>query len=274
MEQALTDGAHDDTGGSEPALFERVGAVAVITFNRPAVRNAVNAALATRAGALLADADADPDVRAIVLTGAGDAFCAGADLKAVRAGDKPFADGKSEWGFAGITSHFVNKPVIAAVNGVAVGGGTEIALMCDLVVASEQATFGLPEVTRGIVAGAGGLVRLQHQVPLKIAMHAALTGLPLSAAEAQRWGLVNEVVAHNRTLASALALADRIAANAPLAVQLTKRVLLELVNGARASEALGWTLSDQARAIVRDSDDAREGALAFIEKRAPRWTGA
>jgi len=256
------------------ALLTRDGYVAVITLNRPQVRNAVDAAMATALGELLAQADADPGVRAIVLTGAGDvSFCAGADLKAAAAGHKPFADGHPEWGFAGFTQHELATPVIAAVNGFALGGGTEIALMCDLVVASDRATFGLPVVKRGIIAGAGGLVRLPRQVPLKIAMQLGLTGEPLSAHDAARWGLVNEVVEHEQTLKVAVELASRIADNAPLAVRECKRVLLGVVDGARPDEARAWALSADARDIVATSADATEGKLAFIEKRAPHWRG-
>jgi crotonobetainyl-CoA hydratase len=256
------------------ALMTRDGNVAVITLNRPEVRNAVDAAMATAIGELLAEADADRGVRAIVVTGAGDvSFCAGADLKAASAGHKPFADGHPEWGFAGFVQHEVSTPVVAAVNGFALGGGTEIALMCDLVVASERATFGLPEVKRGIVAGAGGLVRLQRQVPLKIAMQMALTGEPISAFDALRWGLVNEVVEHGQVLKAGVDLAVRIAENAPLAVQESKRVLLGVVDRARPGEALAWALSAHARDVVRTSADAAEGKRAFIEKRTPTWRG-
>ena len=259
---------------AEPALLTHHGHVALITLNRPEVRNAVDAAMATALGNLLEHADADRDVRAIVLTGAGDiSFCAGADLKAAAAGRKPFADGHPEWGFAGFVQHEVAKPVIAAVNGFALGGGTEIALMCDLVVASERSTFGLPEVKRGIFAGAGGLIRLPRQVPPKIAMQLALTGDALSAHDALHWGLVNEVVPHEQTQKAALELAARIADNAPLAVRQSKRVLLGVVNGERPDEAIAWTLSAEARDVISASADAVEGKLAFIEKRAPQWQG-
>jgi crotonobetainyl-CoA hydratase len=255
-----------------PALLTRDGHVAVITLNRPDVRNAVDAAMATALGDLLAQADADRDVRAIVLTGAGDvSFCAGVDLKAAATGHKPFAYGHPEWGFAGFVQHELATPMIAAVNGFALGGGTELALMCDLVVASERATFGMPEVKRGIIAGAGGLVRLPRQVPLKIAMQLVLTGEPLSAHEALRWGLINEVVAHEKTLTAAVELGSRIAENAPLAVKESKRVLLGVVDGARPDEALAWALCAHARHVVAGSVDAREGMQAFIEKRAPQW---
>jgi crotonobetainyl-CoA hydratase len=260
--------------GTEPALFEREGRVAIITFNRPEVRNAVDATLATAVGNFLEDADADRDVRAIVLTGSGVAFCAGADLRAASEGRKPFADGHREWGFAGIVQHPVNTPLIAAVNGFALGGGTEIALACDLVVASERATFGLPEVKRGILAGAGGLVRLPRQLPLKVAMHLALTGAAITAAEAKSWGLVNDVVGHDDVRAAAIALGNRIAENAPLAVQASKRVLLRLADGEHTDEVAAWALSDRERDVISLTADAQEGKRAFVEKREPQWTGS
>ena len=259
--------------GTPAALLDREGHVAIITFNRPEVRNAVDAAMATAVGEFLEEANADVDVRAIVLTGTGVAFCAGADLRAAAEGRKPFAEGHREWGFAGIVQHPIDTPLIAAVNGVAVGGGTEIALACDLVVASEQATFGLPEVKRGIVAGAGGLVRLPRQLPLKIAMHLALTGEAITAEEARSWGLVNEVVAHNELLRAAIALGARIAENAPLAVQASKRVLLRLANGKHTDETAAWALSDRERDVIASTADAQEGKRAFVERRQPQWPG-
>jgi crotonobetainyl-CoA hydratase len=258
----------------EPALMRQDGHVAVITLNRPEVRNAVDPAMATAVGDFLAAADADRATRAIVITGAGErAFCAGADLKATSSGEKPFSSTHPEWGFCGITQHVVRKPVIAAVNGHALGGGTEIALACDLVVASEHARFGLPEVTRGIVAGAGGLVRLQRQLPFKVAMRAVLTAEPLTAHDALRWGLVNEVVDEKVVVATAIGVAARVAANAPLAVQESKRVMLGVVDGARTDEALAWQLNAEALAVIRGSADAKEGIQAFIEKREPQWVG-
>jgi crotonobetainyl-CoA hydratase len=258
------------------ALLQRHGPVAVITLNRPEVRNAVNTEVATAVGTFLAEADHDPEVRAVVVTGAGDrSFCAGADLKAMaNGGARPFHPDHPEWGFAGLVRHEIDKPLIAAVNGFALGGGTEIALACDLVVASATAAFGLPEVRRGIVAGAGGLVRLKQQIPLKVAMRLTLTGQPMSAAEAERWGLVNEVVEPDEVLPVAIRLGECIAENAPLAVRWSRRVLLELDNGSRVGEQVGWRLSAEAGSAIRASADAIEGARAFAAKRAPQWQGA
>jgi crotonobetainyl-CoA hydratase len=192
--------------------------VALLTMNRPAALNAVNSALADELGGLLADASADSDIRAVVVTGAGRAFCAGADLKEVAAGRPIDPTEHPEWGFAGLAQHWVSKPLVAAVNGPAMGGGAEIALACDLVVASEQAVFGLPEVKRGLLAGAGGVVQLQRQIPVKLALQMVLTGDPVPVPTALQWGLINAVVPSDEVVRRALELAGRIAANAPLSV--------------------------------------------------------
>jgi crotonobetainyl-CoA hydratase len=207
--------------------YELKDHVALLTLNRPEALNAVNSALADELGGLLEDAVADSEVRAIVVTGAGRAFCAGADLKEIAAGRGVGPTGHPEWGFAGLAQHWVSKPLIAAVNGYAMGGGTEIALACDLVVASEQAAFGLPEVQRGLLAAAGGVVRLQRQIPVKLALQMALTGDPVPAATALQWGLINDVVPADRVVPRALELAGRIAANAPLSVQYSKKTLYQ-----------------------------------------------
>ncbi|WP_214108239.1 crotonase/enoyl-CoA hydratase family protein [Acrocarpospora catenulata] len=254
---------------TEPAaLVERRDHVMLITLNRPEVRNAVNAALTRAVGEALDEADADPSVRAVVLTGAGDkAFCAGADLKAVARGEFTTEGLKPHWGFAGCVTHPISKPVIAAVNGFALGGGTEIALWADLVVAAETAAFGLPEVKRGIIAGAGGAFRLIQQLPAKVAMEILLTGDPVPAAEALRLGLVNRVVPQDQVVAAALELAGRVCANAPLSVQASKRIARGF------SEEAAWARSAAEAELIMKSADAKEGPRAFAEKRAPVWEG-
>lgn len=264
---------------SEPAaavLVERRGAVMVLTLNRPEVRNAVNLAVHLGVGEALQAAERDPAVRAVVITGAGDqAFCAGADLKALSRGERSLPDDPAQlaWGFAGYVSHHISKPTIAAVNGFALGGGTEIVLASDLAVASETATFGLPEVKRGIFAGAGGAFRLPAQLPLKIGMEMLLTGEPLSAARAVELGLINAVVRAGQALDAALRLAERIAVNAPLSVQASKRLALGIVDGRIDREAAAWAQSRAETRALLASEDAREGPRAFAEKRAPVWTG-
>ncbi|MFE2995765.1 crotonase/enoyl-CoA hydratase family protein [Nocardia sp. NPDC059246] len=258
---------------SPAATLQRRGAVAIITLNRPDALNAVNGALSTAVGTALEDFGHDPELQVAVITGAGRAFCAGADLKALAAGDRIHAEGHEEWGFAGLVKHFVSKPIIAAVNGFALGGGTEIMLACDLAVLSEDAKLGLPEVKRGLAAAAGGLLRLPRQIPLKLALEVALTGAPIGAATAARWGLVNRVVPADEVLATAVGLAEQIATNAPLSVRASKRVIYRAADfGADFSDELWEMNADELRAVFR-SADAKEGPQAFAEKRAPRWQG-
>jgi crotonobetainyl-CoA hydratase len=254
------------------ALVERKGNVLLITINRPEARNAVNAAVSTAVGEALVEADNDPEVRVIVLTGAGDkSFCAGADLKAISRGENVLAPGKEHWGFAGFVRQAVSKPTIAAVNGTALGGGTELALAADLIVAAEGASFGLPEVKRGLLAGAGGVFWLPAQIPQRLAMEMILTGDPISSATARDYGLINQVVPNGTVVEAALALAERIAVNAPLSVQASKRIALGIEAGDRPAENVGWNRSDAEWEGLMGSEDAKEGPLAFAEKRAPVW---
>ncbi|KRE29334.1 enoyl-CoA hydratase [Mycobacterium sp. Soil538] len=244
----------------------------VVTINRPDARNAINAAVSIGLGDALEEAQNDPDVWVVVVTGSGDkSFCAGADLKALSRGENIGHPDHPKWGFAGYVRHFIDKPTIAAVNGTALGGGTELALASDLVVAGESAKFGLPEVKRGLIAGAGGVFRIVEQIPRKVAMHMMLTGEPISAADAQRWGLVNEVVPDGTVLDAALALAERIAVNAPLAVQASKRVARGADDGVVTDEEPDWKRTMREAVAVFSSEDAKEGPLAFAQKRQPVW---
>jgi crotonobetainyl-CoA hydratase len=255
-------------------LTERDGHVLLVTLNRPEARNAVNGDLTLGLGTALQSAEEDPEIRAVVVTGAGDqTFCAGADLKAISRGESLNPPGTEAWGFAGMVQHPVSVPVIAAVNGSALGGGTELVLAADLAVAADHATFGLPEVKRGLIAAAGGVVRLPAQVPQKVAMHMILTGEPIDAAAALGWGLVNAVVPAADLLGTALALARTIAANAPLSVQASKQVALGLRGGVLVDEVDAWEHSNEAMMTVFTSEDAMEGPIAFAEKRAPVWKG-
>lgn len=259
---------------AEPAVtVENRGGIALITLNRPGALNAVNADLSGALGAALEELDADDELRVGIITGAGRAFCAGADLKGVNAGDVLSAPGHPEWGFAGLVEHPVKKPLIAAVNGFALGGGTEIVLKCDLAVLSEDAALGLPEAKRGLFAGAGGLIMMPRQLPAKIAMEAALTGEPISPETALRWGLVNRVVPASDVLDEAFRLAAAISANAPLSIAASKE-LVERASGfgSEWNDAV-WRLNDRLITDILASDDAKEGTLAFAEKRAPRWSG-
>lgn len=261
------------TGRTAAVLVDRVDTAMVVTINRPAVRNAVDQEVCRLIAGALDEADADPGVRAVVVTGAGDiAFCAGADLKALARGELPGPPELDHLGFAGLVEHPLAKPLIAAVNGLALGGGLEICLACDLAVATNTAIFGLPEVSRGIAAGGGGAVRLPVQMPQKVALRMLLTGQSITAIEALRWGLVNEVVDPARVMDVTLGLVARIAANAPLAVAASKRIAYRKRSGTRADEAAAWAVNQVESSALMLTDDACEGPRAFAERRSPRWT--
>ena len=252
---------------TEELLREREGNVEVLTINRPEARNAINLATAQALSAALDACALDDDVWVVVLTAAGDkAFSAGMDLKAFARGEFPATD----QGFGGITERHFPKPLICAANGSAFAGGFEMLLSCDLVVAADHAVFGIPEVQRGLIAGAGGLVRLPRRIARAVALEMALTGEPLSASRALDVGLVNRVVAPDQVLATAMALAQRICQNAPLAVRTSKRVMLDATE---LDETGAWELNNEAFAQIASSPDALEGAIAFAEKRPPRWQG-
>lgn len=252
---------------ADEVLSERRGRVTILTINRPEARNAINLATARALSAALDASAADDDTSVVVLTGAGDkAFSAGMDLKAFSAGEVPI----TEHGFAGITKRVFDKPLIAAANGAALAGGFEILISCDMVVAAEHAVFGIPEAQRGLIAGGGGLIRLAKRVPLAVAYEMALTADPVSAARAYELGLVNRVVPSGELLDAAVAMAERIARNAPLALRASKSVMrrsLEL------TEEEAWAVSDAAFGEIGRSADALEGAVAFAERREPRWRG-
>lgn len=246
---------------------EVTGGIAVITINRPEARNAVNGDVARGIAAAVEEFDARKDISVLVLTGAGGTFSAGMDLKGFLAGDAPIAPGR---GFGGIAERPPAKPVIAAVEGYALAGGFELVLSCDLVVASEDAKFGLPEVRRGLVAGAGGLLRLPRRIPYHIAMEIALTGEHFPAARLAAAGLVNKLVPAGQALPAAMELAGRVALGAPLALAASKRVIVESADWP-ASEA--FARQSQIIGPVFRSKDAMEGAAAFAEKRPPAWRG-
>jgi enoyl-CoA hydratase len=253
---------------SEPAvLTERRDGVLVITLNRPDARNAVNAALAEGVGAALDELDADDELRVGVLTGAGKGFSSGMDLKAFVAGERPYVEGR---GFAGITQRSSRKPLIAAIEGFAVAGGFEVALSCDLIVASKGARLGIPEVKRSLVAAAGALFRLPRRIPYHLAMELALTGDPIDAERAHQLGLVNRLAEPGGALDAALELAGEIVKNGPLALIASK----EIVQGSRDwTEEESWEKQGPIAGPVMGSEDAREGATAFAEKRDPVWKG-
>jgi enoyl-CoA hydratase len=252
---------------TEPVLVERRGPVQVITINRPEVRNALDGAAARALAAAADELDADSDLRAGVLTGAGGAFCTGMDLKAFLRGDVPSIEGR---GLGGITITPPRKPLIAAVEGYALAGGFELMLACDLVVAGQSSKFGVPEVKRALVAGGGAALLLPRRIPYAVAMELLLTGELVEAGRAAALGLVNRLVPDGGALDGAVRLAEVIAANGPLAVAATKQIARAQADWT-AEE--GWKRQTELLTPVFASDDAREGATAFAEKRAPVWRG-
>jgi enoyl-CoA hydratase len=241
--------------------------VAVLTINRPEARNAINGAVARSLAAQADEMDARKDVSVIILTGAGGYFSSGMDLKGFLTGDLPNVPGR---GFGGLVERPPVKPVIAAVEGYALAGGFELVLSCDLIVASEEARFGLPEVSRGLVAAAGGLLRLPRRIPYHLAMEIALTGEHFPAVRLRDSGLVNRLVPAGQALAGAGELAARVARGAPLALAASKRVIVE---SADAGSADAFARQGEIIGPVFTSADAMEGAVAFAEKRAPAWRG-
>jgi enoyl-CoA hydratase len=255
-----------DEANEPEVLVEQRGRILIITINRPKAKNAVNSAVANGLAAAVDRLDDDPGLSVGILTGAGGSFCAGMDLKAFARGELPIVEGRG----MGFTERPPVKPLIAAVEGYALAGGTELALSTDLIVASKDSAFGIPEVKRGLVAGGGGLLRLPQRIPSAIAMELALTGENLSAERAAALGMVNVLAEPGKALEAAIDLAERIAANGPLAVAATKRIIVE---------SRGWSpdvmFAEQNKLLgpVFSSNDAKEGAIAFAEKRAPQWTG-
>ncbi|MFI5688729.1 crotonase/enoyl-CoA hydratase family protein [Streptomyces sp. NPDC051636] len=246
---------------------ETTGSALLITIDRPKARNAVNAAVAAGLSTALDQLEADPGLRVGVLTGAGGTFSAGMDLKAALAGESPEIPGR---GFGGLTQARTTKPLIAAVEGWAMGGGFELALGCDLIVAADDARFGLPEVGRGLIAAGGGVIRLPKRIPYHLAMEMLLTGEPVTGERAGRLGIANRVVRAGETVATALQLAERIAQNAPLALAAVKE-LARFADGVPEEEA--FAVQGRRMARLAASADVREGMTAFTERRSPVWQG-
>jgi enoyl-CoA hydratase/carnithine racemase len=244
------------------------GPVATLTLNKPGVRNAIDREFAQRIDAALTALESDPDVLVVVIAANGPVFCAGADLKALAAG-KP-GPLLAERGFAGVTARSRTKPLIACVEGPALAGGFEIILACDIVIASEEASFALPEVKRSLIAAAGGVIRLSRAIPRNVALELVMTGDAISATRAFEIGLVNHVTPRGGALQKANDIALAISANAPLAVRASRRIAMSaLEDGGEAA----WVLNDALLTEIKQSEDFREGPRAFVEKRAPRWVG-
>ncbi|MDX6358756.1 MAG: enoyl-CoA hydratase [Nocardioidaceae bacterium] len=252
---------------SDELLTERRGRTLVVTINRPLVRNAINRAVSFGLAGAVQELDEDPTLSVAVVTGSGGNFCAGMDLKAFVAGERPYVGDR---GFAGITRRAADKPLIAAVEGFAVAGGLEIVLACDLIVAARGARLGIPEVRRSLVAAGGALLRLPRRIPYGIAMELALTGEPITAERGHELGLVNRLSEPGGAVEAALELAASIARNAPLALVASKAIL-ERHRGWAEDEL--WERQEEISGPVFASEDAREGAVAFSEKREPVWRG-
>jgi enoyl-CoA hydratase len=252
---------------TEPVLSERRGNVLLITLNRPEVRNSVNAALAAGVAGALEELDGDDALSVGVLTGAGGFFSAGMDLGAFVKGESPWFGDR---GFAGIAQRAAVKPLIAAIEGFAVAGGMEIALACDLIVAARGAKMGIPEAKRSLVAAGGALLRLPRRMPYHLVMELALTGETLPAERFHEFGVVNAIAEPGGAVAAALQLAARVAANGPLALVASKRILQEQFDWSTAEM---WERQRAISGPVFESEDAKEGASAFKEKRQPVWRG-
>jgi len=247
--------------------FETRNHLAIITLDRPEARNAINGIMSSGIEAALDQYESDDTLWAAILTGNGPVFCAGADLKEIAAGNAG-ATATARGGFGGIVHRERTKPLIAALNGPALAGGFEIALACDLIVASSKSFFALPEVKRSLIAVAGALFRLPRAIGMTQAMEVILTGEPLPAARAYELGLINRLVPLDRVLHEAVALAEEIASNAPLAVQASRALAARAFS---ADEATLWREGFEAFQRNMQSEDAKEGPQAFIEKRAPSW---
>ena len=259
-----------DEGVSVDGLREqRVGNAVVLTLDRPHARNAINIELAQRLNDALDAIEADPSVWVVVLAATAPVFCAGADLRVINEGRISELN-IGDAGLAGFVGRDRRTPVIAAIDGPAFAGGCELVLACDMVVASTSASFALPEVKRGLVAGAGGLFRMGQKMPPNIAMQALLTGEPISAERAAGFGLVNVLCEPGTVLERALELAEQICVNAPLAVQESREVAVR----SAGSESAAWALSDAAMEKVLASNDVVEGVQAFLDKRPAQWTGS
>jgi enoyl-CoA hydratase len=255
-----------ETPETPPVTSRTEGAILIITLNRPEAKNAANRALAEGVAAALTLLDTDDKLAIGIITGAGGTFCSGMDLKGFLRGETPTVPGR---GFAGITQAPPKKPLIAAVDGYALAGGMEIALACDMIVANRNAKFGVPEVKRGLVCAAGGLLRLPRQIAPRVAMEMILTGDHYGAEQCHAWGLVNRIT-DGTALDAALDLARTIAANGPMAVAISKQVVTE---SRLWTETEMWDRQQDMITPIFTSADAREGAAAFAEKRAPVWTG-
>lgn len=258
----------------ETILTHSEGGILTITLNRPQARNAMSSQMMEEFSTELERWDDEPAERVCIIANSGTCFCAGADLKEIAAGTHRLPAGKEDWGLLGMSRHQFKKPLIAAVNGVCVGGGMGILLACDLAVCSDHSTFGLPEARRGRAStGDGAILRLMEQVPHKFAAELVLVGDSITAAQAERWGLVNYAVPESELMATVRRLATGIVASAPLAIEYSKAAMKEAAACDDLANGRGWEVMDRYQALVNATEDASEGPRAFAEKRAPVWKG-
>ena len=258
----------------ETILTDSRDGILTITLNRPHARNAMSSLMMEEFSTELERWDNDAAERVCIITNTGTCFCAGADLKELAAGTHHLPAGKEDWGLLGMSKHQFKKPLIAAVNGVCVGGGMGILLACDLAICSDHSTFGLPEARRGRAStGDGAILRLMQQIPHKFAAELILVGDSITAEQAERWGLVNRSVPENELMNTALQFAKGIAASAPLAIEYSKAAMKEAAACDDLAGGQGWHIMDHYQALVNATEDAAEGPRAFAEKRAPVWKG-
>lgn len=258
----------------ETIQTEERGATFIITLDRWEARNAMSTQMQADMCTALEYWDTNPALRACVITNVGHVFCAGADLKEISEDAWHLPEGKEDWGFAGMTKRWFDKPLIAAVRGKALGGGLEMVLACDLCVCSEDAIFGFPEPRVGLTAAGGGaLLRVGQQIPMKFAQQLLLVAEPIDAQTAHDWGIVNHVVPTEDVVEKAVEMAEKIALSAPLAIQYSKRTAYETVGCNSLYPNEGWDILESYEKITRYSEDAHEGSTAFAQKRKPEWKG-